>query len=179
MLRIVKIATACIAVAIALVVGFASLQPEDFSIARQTTINAPPEKIYALISSFHQWNRWSPWEKLDPALQRSFSGTDEGLGARYAWVGNDTVGTGNMEIREAVPWTRISIRLIFEKPMVADNTVVFMLSPRDGVTDIEWAMTGKQPLIGKVFGLFVDIDRMVGSDFEKGLAALKAEAEKP
>ncbi len=179
MFRIIRIAAAVIAVVIVLVVGFAALQPDDFSIVRNGTINAPPEKVYGLLVNFHQWSRWSPWEKLDPGMKRSFSGPDEGVGARYAWEGNDDVGSGSMEIREAVPWSRVAIRLVFSAPMAADNTVVFTLVPRDGRTEIEWAMTGTQPLIGKIFGLFVNIDRLVGADFEKGLATLKTEAEKP
>ncbi len=179
MLRIIKYAAALLAVAIVLVIGFASLQPDDFSIVRQTSIDAPPEKIYPLLVNFHAWNRWSPWEHTDPDLKRAFQGPDEGVGAIYSWVGNDKVGSGRMEIRQAVPWSRVAIRLTIERPMAADNNVVFMLSPRDGGTDVEWAMTGEQPLVAKIFGLFFNIDRLVGSDFEKGLAALKAEAEKP
>lgn len=179
MFRIFKIALAILGLAIALLVGFASLQPDDFSIVRQTTINAPPEKVYALLVSFRQWNKWSPWEGKDPGMRRSFSGPETGVGAVYEWSGNDDVGAGRMEIREAVPWSRLAIRLVFKKPIETENIVAFMLSARDGRTDVEWAMTGKQPLIGKIFGVFLNIDRMVGSDFEKGLASLKAEAEKP
>lgn len=178
MFRIVKIGLAGIVVAIALLVGFASLQPDDFSIVRQTSIDAPPEKVYALLVNFREWSKWSPWEDKDPALRRDYSGPESGVGAVYSWVGNDDVGAGRMEMREAVPWSRLSIKLVFERPLKTENTVVFVLSARDGKTDVEWAMTGKQPLIGKIFGLFVNIDRMVGSDFEKGLAALKAAAEK-
>lgn len=178
MFRIIKIAVACLAVVVLLVVGFAALQPDDFSIVRQTSIKAPPEKIYALLVDFRKWRAWSPWERIDPEMERSFSGAAEGVGAVYAWKGSDDVGAGRMEIREAVPWSRVAIRLVFERPMAADNNVVFMLSERGDATDIEWAMTGRQPLVGKIFGLFVNIDRMVGADFEKGLAALKAEAEK-
>ncbi|MBB4063440.1 SRPBCC family protein [Gellertiella hungarica] len=178
MWKALKYAVALLFVAAVLVVGFASLQPDTFSVVRQTTIQATPEEIYPLLVNFREWARWSPWEKLDPNLQRQFSGPEEGVGAAYAWEGNDDVGAGSMEIREAVPWSRVSIRLKFKRPMEADNTIVFMLTPRDGATDIEWAMTGNQPLVGKIFGLFFNIDRIVGRDFEKGLATLKAEAEK-
>lgn len=176
-LRIMKIAAAGLAVVIALVVGLASLQPDEFSIVRQASIKAPPEKVYAFLVDFRKWNSWSPWDQKDPAMQRSYSGPAAGVGAQYRWNGNDDFGAGIMEIREAVPWSRVAIRLTFERPMATTNTVVFMLSARDEGTDIEWAMTGRQPLIGKIFGLFVNIDRLVGADFERGLATLKTRAE--
>ena len=168
---------AVLVAAVVAVLAYASTRPDRFEIVRSITVNAPPERIFPLIDNFSEWRKWSPYDRRDPAMKREISGP-AGPGARYRWEGNSDVGAGRMEIRESDPPKRVVIALTMEKPMAADNTVVFTLAPSGGSTEVSWAMAGENPLIAKVFGLFVDIDRMVGADIEKGLAALKLEAEK-
>lgn len=179
MLRLIKYLVIILVLAIVALLGYASTRPDNFAITRKIAINAPPEKIFPLINNFTAWSKWSPWDKLDPALQRTFSGPPEGVGSQYAWKGNDSVGTGRMEITEAAPFSRIAVRLDFLSPMEISNMAIFLLTPSASGTDVEWTMTGKQPFASKVFGVLVDIDKMVGDDFDRGLSALKQEAEKP
>jgi uncharacterized protein YndB with AHSA1/START domain len=173
-----KIAALVVVVAIAAVLILAAMKPDVFRLERSTTIKAPPEKIYALIEDFHRWGLWSPYEKLDPNMSRTHSGAERGLGAAYAWSGSGKAGAGRMEITDTAAPTRIVIALDFTKPMEAKNIVEFSLVPRGEVTEVTWAMHGPTPFFGKIFHVFVNMDRMVGGDFEAGLAALKAEAEK-
>ncbi|MGE0725770.1 MAG: SRPBCC domain-containing protein, partial [Alphaproteobacteria bacterium] len=140
---------------------------------------APPVRIFPLIADFRRWPAWSPWEKKDPAMKRSFAGPDRGVGAAYAWDGDKNVGTGRMEIIEAAAPSRVALKLDFEKPFEAHNTVAFVLTPAAGGTTVTWTMDGPVPFLFRIVHLFMDMDRMVGGDFEAGLAALKAEAEKP
>jgi uncharacterized protein YndB with AHSA1/START domain len=158
---------------------YASMQPDAFRLERATTIKAPPDRIYPLIADFHAWAAWSPWEKKDPAMKRDFSGSASGMGARYAWEGNKSVGTGRMEITEVAAPTRVVIRLDFLKPFEATNTAEFMLKPQADATTVTWSMSGKSNFLSKVMCTFMSMDRMVGPDFEAGLAKLKAVAEKP
>ena len=157
---------------------FAALQPDTLTVQRSATINAPPEKIYPLITDFHKWAVWSPWEKRDPAMKRTYSGADSGKGAVYAWEGNREVGEGRMEIVDDTAPSKIGIKLDFIKPLEGHNVAEFTLTPKGGATDVTWVMTGPTPFIGKVIGIFMDMDKMIGTDFEAGLAALKAAAEK-
>jgi len=178
MLEIVGIIVLVIVAAIAAVLIIAATRPDTFRIMRSATIQAPPERIFPLINDFHNWTRWSPWEKLDPALQRSYSGAASGKGAAYAWQGNNKVGQGRMEIVDAAPPSRVTIKLDFIKPFEAHNMVDFTLQPQGGATGVSWDMHGPLPLMARVMHMFMNMDRMVGKDFEKGLASLKAEAEK-
>jgi uncharacterized protein YndB with AHSA1/START domain len=164
-------------VAVAVVLVLAARKPATFRIARSTRIKAPPERIFALIDDFRAWSAWSPWEKMDPALKRSYSGAPSGRGAVYAWEGNRKVGQGRMEIVDAAAPSRVTIRLDFLKPFEAHNTTEFTLVPQGDSTEVTWAMTGPNLFVGKVMGLFMDMDRMIGRDFEQGLANLKAVAE--
>jgi len=164
-------------VVVVAILAYAAMQPNSFRIERSTSIKAAPDKVYALIEDFHRWNLWSPWEKLDPALSRSFSGNDHGVGAVYAWEGNRKVGKGRMEIKEASPPRRLVIQLDFFQPFEAHNTAEFILTPRGDSTDVTWAMHGASPFMVKLMGLAFSMDKMVGKDFEKGLAAMKAQAE--
>ena len=149
----------------------------DFEVVRSTSIAAPAERIHALIDDFHAWRSWSPWEDLDPALRREYGGPESGVGARYAWEGNRKAGKGNMEIVGSAP-ERIDVRLTFEKPFKAVNDVAFTLAPAgDGETEVAWRMTGTQRGFAALFGKVFSMDRMVGKDFEKGLARMKATAE--
>ena len=164
-------------VAIALVLLLAAFRPDSFRIERSLAIQAPPEKIYPHLTDFRAWGAWSPWEKKDPALKRTFAGAERGVGSSYAWEG-DKVGQGRMEIAEATPASNVRIKLDFVSPLEAHNVVDFTLRPEGNKTVVRWSMQGPQPYLNKVIGIFMDIDRLVGRDFEAGLAALKAVAEK-
>lgn len=166
------------ALAVAVVLVLAANRPGTFRVERTARIQAPPEKVQGYIEDFHLWAQWSPFEKLDPQMQRSFSGTEKGRGAVYAWEGNGKAGAGRMEILEIDPGSRVTIALDFRKPFKASNTAEFTLAPRDGGTEVTWAMFGPVPFVAKIMHLFFDVDRMVGKDFEAGLANLKALAEK-
>jgi uncharacterized protein YndB with AHSA1/START domain len=167
-----------VVVVIAAVLALAATRPDTFRVERSTTIKAPPEKVYALIDDFHQWQQWSPWERLDPAMKRQHGGAPKGKGALYGWEGNKEVGKGQMEITEATPPSRVVIKLDFLAPFEAHNTAEFVLAPQGDATTVTWAMSGPNLFIGKVMSLFASMDRLVGKDFERGLANLKAVAEK-
>jgi uncharacterized protein YndB with AHSA1/START domain len=162
---------------IALVLVLAASRPDAFRVERSISINAAPEKVFGAINDFHRWTAWSPWEKIDPDMKRSYSGAAAGEGAAYAWEGNNKVGQGRMEIAQSSPSSRIVIKLDFLKPFEAHNTAEFTLVPKGGTTVLTWAMYGPQPFVTKVMTLFISMDKMVGKDFEKGLANLKAVAE--
>ena len=155
----------------------AAFRPDTFRVERAIQINAPADRIYPLIDDFHRWTAWSPWEKRDPALKRDYSGAASGKGAVYAWEGNKDVGQGRMEILEAVPPSRIVIKLDFLKPFEAHNTAEFTLQPAGGGTELRWVMHGPQPYLFKLMNLLFNMDKMVGKDFEAGLASIKAIAE--
>jgi hypothetical protein len=149
----------------------------DFEVVRSTTIAVAPERVHGLIDDFHAWRAWSPWEDVDPSLVRDYSGADSGVGAKYAWEGNRKAGKGNMEIVSSTP-ERIDVQLVFEKPWKANNQVAFELTPTgDTATDVTWRMTGTTKGFAALFSKVVSMDRMVGKDFEKGLARMKAAAE--
>ncbi|WP_067543098.1 SRPBCC family protein [Nocardia crassostreae] len=148
----------------------------EFDIHRETVIKAEPEQVQALIDDFHQWRKWSPWEDTDPNMERVYSGADRGIGARYFWSGNRKAGRGDMEITSATH-DAISIKLHFEKPWKATNQVTFEFRPEQGGTGVTWRMTGQQSGAMALLGKLYPIDRLVGPDFEKGLAQLKAAAE--
>ena len=163
----------------AILVGLAAviaMQPADFTVTRSTTVNAPPATVFAQVNDFRNWEAWSPWLQMDPNTKFTFGGPAEGEGATNAWVSEKT-GEGNMTIVESQPSERVEIDLIFVKPFKADNDVVFAFKPEGGRTAVTWTMTGKNNFFGKAFGLFMDMDKMVGGDFEKGLAGIKSAAE--
>ena len=168
-----------ILLAIAAILGLAAMKPDVFGVRREADIAAPPEKIFALLNDFHQWALWSPWENMDPAMTRLHSGAAEGKGAIYAWEGNKKVGKGRMEILEAMPPERLAIKLDFLKPFEAHNTTIFTLDEKGGSTHVAWDMHGPAPFMVKLMHLFFNMDKMVGKDFEKGLANMKAIAETP
>jgi hypothetical protein len=175
---ILKIAAGLVVLLIAAVLAFAATRPDSFNVRRAASIKASPEKIFPLINDFRSWGAWSPYEKKDPGMKRSFSGPAAGKGAVYAWEGNQDVGEGRMEIAEAAAPSRVTLKLDFIKPFEAHNTVDFTLEPRGDATDVTWAMQGPAPFVSKLIGLFIDMDAMIGRDFEAGLASLKAIAEK-
>ncbi len=158
---------------------FAATKPNEFTIRRSISIHAPAERIYALIADFREWPKWSPWEALDPNLKRTMNGMESGAGAIYEWDGNKKAGAGRMEIVQASPPSRIEIRLNFLRPFRAENKVVFTLIPAGDGTNVIWEMSGINNLGFKIMGILMNMDKLVGRDFEKGLAAMKAEAEKP
>ncbi|HWD20661.1 MAG TPA: SRPBCC family protein [Verrucomicrobiae bacterium] len=164
-----------------LVLGFILLvaaRPAFMKISRSAKIAAPPAMVFPLVNDFHQWQAWSPWAKLDPAAANSYQGPDSGVGAAFAWSGNNKVGAGRMLIKEARPNELIRIQLEFLRPMKVVNTAEFTFRSEGGGTLVSWTMTGKNNFAAKVFGLFVNCDKMVGGDFERGLAAMKSIAEK-
>lgn len=172
-----KIAIGIIAVVV-IILGLAMTQPNSYSVTRSATIKAPPEKVYGLISDFHNWTLWSPWEKLDPNMKRTYSGAPAGVGAVYGWEGNDQVGAGRMEIINAAAPSKVDIKLDFLKPFESNNTTVFALAPEGDGTKVTWTMSGPSAFMTKLMGVFVSMDSMIGPDFEMGLASMKAVAEK-
>lgn len=170
---------ALVVVVIGALALYATTQPDTFRIERSIQVQAAPEKVFALIEDFHRWGQWSPWEKKDPAMKRTHSGAERGPGAAYAWEGNSDVGRGRMEILSTQVPSAVVIQLDFEAPMKARNTAEFSLQGKDGGTQVTWAMHGPNAFMGKVMSLFMDLDKMVGADFEAGLANLKAQAEQP
>ena len=167
-----------IALVLLLLFIIAARRPDEFSVKRSIDIRAPADKVFALINDFRQWPKWSPWEKLDPNLQRTLSGAEAGRGSVYEWQGNKQVGAGRMEILDSVPPTRVDIKLSFLKPFKVENRTAFTITPVDGASRVLWEMTGTNNFMFKVMGLVMNMDKMVGTDFEKGLAAMKDEAER-
>jgi uncharacterized protein YndB with AHSA1/START domain len=177
-MKVLAVIALILLVAIVVVLVLAARKPAGFRIERATSIKASPDKIFALINDFRNWRAWSPWERMDPNLRRSYSGAERGEGAVYEWEGNSKVGKGRMEIVEAPPPSRVAIKLDFLKPFEAHNTAEFTLVPRGDATEVTWAMHGPNLFIGKVMGVFMSMDRMIGKDFEAGLANLTAAAER-
>ena len=171
-----KIILIVVVVLIVAVLAFAATRPGTFKLERAATIKAPPERILALINDFRQWLVWSPWEGLDPALKRSYSGAASGPGAVYGWHGNSKVGQGRMEIT-ASSSSATTIKLDFIKPFEAHNIAEFTLVPRGDSTRVTWTMRGANSYVAKLMHLFFNMDKLVGRDFERGLANLKAVAE--
>ncbi|WP_374581858.1 SRPBCC family protein [Pseudoduganella sp.] len=160
------------------VLGLALTQPDHFTVQRSATIKAPPARVMGYLNDFHQWPAWSPWEKLDPNMQRTFEGAASGKGAVYAWNGNDEVGQGRMEIIDSNVPSSLAIKLDFIKPFASSNQTEFMLQPQGDATVVTWTMKGKSLFVTKLMSVFMSMDKMIGKDFEKGLAQLKEVAEK-
>jgi uncharacterized protein YndB with AHSA1/START domain len=172
-----KLAIALVVVIVA-VLGIAATRPDSFRVERRVTIKAPPEAIFAIIQDFRGWSRWSPYDQLDPAMKRTYSGAPSGKGAVYEWQGNDKVGTGRMEITDATAPTKVVIALDFLKPFEGHDVAEFTMVPSGDATTVTWAIHGPSPLMSKVMGLLFDMDKMIGSDFEVGLGNLKLVLEK-
>jgi carbon monoxide dehydrogenase subunit G len=160
-------------VAVVGVVALAAAKPDSFRVQRSTSIKAAPDKIFALINDFKAWPKWSPYENRDPNMQRTLSGADAGPGAVYEWKGDKNVGQGRMEILESTAPTKITIKLDFLTPFEAHNTATFTMVPQGDATEVTWAMDGPSPFITKVMGVFMNFDKLIGTDFETGLANLK------
>jgi uncharacterized protein YndB with AHSA1/START domain len=182
MFETIIIVAVVLAIVIAIVLVLAATKPDTFRVRRAAAINASPERIFPLINDFHQWASWSPWEGKDPSMKRSYSGAASGKGAVYGWDGNKNVGTGRMEILESSMPAKIVIKLDFLKPFEAHNTAEFTLLPlgegTNVVTNVVWEMHGPAPFMSKVMQVFMNMDNMVGKDFEAGLANLKRLTEK-
>ena len=153
-------------------------QPNEFIVTRAATFSAPPETIFPHVNDLHLWQAWSPWAKLDPNCKNTFSGADAGAGAAMAWEGNGKVGTGKMTITASQPGESVRFRLEFQKPMQATNTAEFTFRPAGNQTVVTWTMQGQCNLTGKIFGLFMNCEKMCGGQFEQGLASLKSLTEK-
>src|SRR3954454_10472303 len=173
MFEIIAIIAVVLAIAIAIILILAAAKPDRFSVQRATTVKAPPERFFPLINDFHQWGTWSPYENKDPAMKRSYSGAASGEGAVYAWEGNKNVGSGRMEILDSSAPSKTVIKLDFFAPFEAHNTAEFTMLPQGDGTSLAWLMHGPAPFISKLMQVFMNIDNMVGKDFEVGLANLK------
>ena len=177
MLKILGVVVACLVVAAVVVLILAATKPDTFRVRRSLAIKAPPEKIFPLINDFRQWTSWSPYEHRDPAMKRIYGASTSGKGATYAWEGDKNVGAGSMEVTEATAPSRIALKLDFSRPFEAHNMVTFPLAPQGELTTVTWDMRGPVPFTAKIMHVFLNMDKMVGTDFEAGLANLKAAAE--
>ena len=173
-MNIILIAIAAIVVLFIIVVA---MQPDEFRVARSAGIAAPPGKIFPHVNDLHKWEAWSPWAKMDSACKNSYDGSPAGTGTIFAWAGNKKVGEGRMTITESRPGELIRIKLEFFKPFKATNAAEFTFKPEGNQTLVTWSMSGKNNFMGKAFGLIMNCDKMVGGDFEKGLAAMKSVVE--
>lgn len=168
---LLKIAVVVVVI-LGVLAGFVATRPAEFSVTRSRTVAAPPDVVHAYVNDLARWREWSPWEKLDPAMQRHLSDTTSGTGASYHWSGNKEVGEGRMTITDTRPAESVTIRLEFIKPWQATSTTRFDLAPSGSGTNVTWTMTGRNNFVSKAVCLVMDMDKMVGGDFEKGLASL-------
>ena len=164
-------------IALAVIIIVVAMQPSEFRVARSATISAPAPAVFAQVNDFHKWDAWSPWAKLDSAMKKTYDGAPVGTGAIYSWSGNDQVGEGRMTLTESRVSDLIRIKLEFMKPFAATNTTEFSFKPDGNQTVVTWSMFGENNFMAKAFGLLMNMDKMVGGDFEKGLAQLKSVME--
>jgi hypothetical protein len=169
---------AVIFVVLVIILIMAASKPDVFRVERTATAKADPAKVFSFVNDFHNWAGWSPFEKLDPEMQKTFSGAASGKGAVYEWKGNSKAGAGRMEILESTAPSKIVIKLDFLKPLEGHNTSEFTMSPRGNSTDVSWAVYGPSPFMMKIMHVFVNMDQMMGKDFEAGLANLKTVSER-
>lgn len=167
-----------IALVIAAILIYAATRPDTLRVERSATFKATPAQVFAQINDFHNWPAWSTWERMDANMQKTHSGAPSGVGAKYAWQGNSKVGQGSMEITASVPNSKVQINLDFLKPMEAHNIGEFIISPEGEGSRLTWAMYGPAPFVTKLFGVFVNMDKMIGKDFEDSLNNLRAVVEK-
>jgi uncharacterized protein YndB with AHSA1/START domain len=167
-----------IGAAVALFAAFVATRPAKFRIERSITVAAPPERAFAHVNDFHEWAAWSPWEKLDPTMKKVYEGPAMGAGSKYSWVGNKKVGEGRMTIEHSDAPSLIALKIEFLKPWKTTNDTTFSFAPEGGGTKVTWAMEGENKTFGaKAFAALMNMDKLVGSDFERGLASLKSLAE--
>lgn len=174
MLKTILIALAVIIVVLVIVVA---LQPSEFRVARSTAISAPAPAVFAQVNNFHKWEAWNPWGKIDAAMKQNYEGAPSGTGAIYSWAGNNEVGEGRMAIIESHPSDLIRIKLEFMKPFAATHTAEFTFKPEGDQTGVTWSMTGKNNFMAKAIQLFMNMDKMIGGQFEQGLAQMKSVVE--
>lgn len=167
-----------IGILLAAFLGYCATLPDTFHVERAARIKASPEKIFSLINDYHNWTAWSPYEKRDPTMKRTYAGAPKGKGAKYAWEGNNEIGSGSMEITDSTRPSKVVINLDFTKPFQAHNIAEFSLKPNGDSSDVTWAMSGPNTYFCKIMHTFINIDDMCGKDFAAGLANLKAIAEK-
>lgn len=166
-----------LAVVIVAVLAFAATRPDSFTVQRSALVKAPPAKLYPLISDLKAFNTWNPFLAAEPSAKLTYTGATSGKGAAYTWQGEKS-GAGRMELIDAQEGSKVTYKLDFSQPLEAHNVVEFKLAPQGDSTQVTWAMSGPMPFISKVMTLFFDMDKMVGGEFDKGLASLKALAEK-
>ena len=166
-----------LAVLVGLLVVLVAVQPSEFRITRSATVAAPPSAVFGQVNDFHKWEAWSPWAKLDPAARNTFEGAPAGTGAMFAWAGNSKVGEGRMTIVESRPSELVRIKLEFLKPFAATNTAEFTFKAEGDRTAVTWSMFGHNNFIGKAVCLVMNMDKTLGGEFDKGLAAMKSVAE--
>jgi len=152
-------------------------RPDDFKVSQSATMKASPAAVFEHVNDFHKWEAWSPWAKMDPNAKNSFEGPTSGVGAKFGWSGNSDVGEGNMEIVESKPGELVRVRLDFVRPMEGTSDVQFKIEPQGDQTVVTWSMAGKNNFMGKAIGLFMDCEKMVGDQYDKGLANLKSIVE--
>ena len=174
MLKNILITVAIIISVLAVVVA---LQPAEFRVARSATVSAPAQVVYAQVEDLRKWEAWNPWQKIDPAMKLTFAGPATGPGASYSWVGNNQVGEGRLTVIESRPNDLVRIKLEFMKPFAATNTAQFTFKPEGDKTAVTWSMQGNNNFIAKALHLVMNMDKMVGGQFEKGLADMKLVAE--
>ena len=172
-----KLIVLAVFVLLAIVLVYAAARPDTIHVERSIDIKASPEKIFGLINDFRQWNDWTPYNK-DPAMKKMYSGSASGKGAMYAWEGNKEVGQGEISITGSTPSSEVALELHMIKPFEGRNSVVFSLSRAGDSTRVTWSLNGKQNFISKLMGLIFNMDKMIGGDFEVGLARLKTAAER-
>ena len=176
MLKKILIALAVIIVVLVVIVA---LQPSDFRVTRSTTISAPPPAVFTQVNDFHKWQAWNPWGKIDPAMKQTYEGATAGTGAIYTWSGNNEVGEGRMTITDSRPNELIRVKLEFFKPFTATNTADFTFKPEGNQTVVSWSMFGDKNFMAKAIHLVMNMDKMIGGQFEKGLADMKSAVEAP
>ena len=174
MLKTILVALAVIIVVLVVIVA---LQPSDFRVARSTTISAPPPAVFAQVNDFHKWEAWNPWGKIDPAMKQTYEGAPAGPGAIYTWSGNNEVGEGRMTITDSRPSDLIRVKLEFFKPFAGTNTAEFAFKPEGNQTLVTWSMFGEKNFMAKAVHLVMNMDKMIGGQFEKGLADMKSAVE--
>lgn len=177
LLKILIGVASVLVLAVAVLAVVVALQPSEFRIQRTATMAAPPSAAFAQVNDFHKWEAWSPWAKLDPSAKNTFEGPSSGKGAAFAWAGNNKVGEGRMTIVESRPDELIRIKLEFQKPFAATNTAEFSFKPEGDRTAVTWSMYGHNNFVARAVCLFVDMDKALGAEFEKGLAGIKSAAE--
>lgn len=165
-----------VAVVVVVFLAIVAMQSPDMKVTRSATINAPPEVVFDQVNDFNNWS-WNPWPKLDPNIKITIDGAPSGVGAKYAWVGNNDVGEGRMTIAKSEPAKRVLIDMEFLKPMAGRNEAEFTFTPDGDKTVVSWTMTGKKNFLSKAFCMFMNMDKMIGDKFEEGLAGMKKNAE--